>query len=159
MTLMAKPNKDVAGGLLIVALGVVVVVHSLQAFVIGSLSQMGPGFFPLSLGVILMLSGAAIAIKGHLSAEPKREDGPTKHKPEWKAWLLICLGMASFAMLGKYFGLVPATFSVVFISAFADRKNTWKSALGLACSMVVISVVVFWWALQIQLPLFKLGGV
>jgi len=45
----------------------------------------------------------------------------------------------------------------VFISALGDRDNTWKKALLLSLAIVVVAVVVFWWALQIQLPLFRWG--
>jgi hypothetical protein len=157
MTLVRDLHKDVVGGVLIAGFGVAVAAHSLSAFSIGTLSQMGPGFFPLTLGVVLILSGVAIAVKGHLSA-PRTTKEATRHPPEWRAWFLICLGIASFVVLAKYAGMVPATFSIVFISAFADRKNNWRQALFLALAMALVSVVVFWWALQIQLPLFKWGS-
>ena len=43
------------------------------------------------------------------------------------------------------------------ISALGDRKNTVKQAFVLSIGMSVIAVVVFWWALQLQLPLFRWG--
>lgn len=157
MILVRNPHKDVVGGILIAGFGVTVAAHSLSAFAIGTLSQMGPGFFPLTLGVILVLSGLAIAIKGHLSG-PRASKEAARHPPEWRAWFLICLGVASFVVLAKYAGMVPATFSIVFISALADRKNNWRHAFILALAMALVSVVVFWLALQIQLPLFKWGA-
>ncbi|MFP3711527.1 tripartite tricarboxylate transporter TctB family protein, partial [Paraburkholderia sp. SIMBA_009] len=48
-------------------------------------------------------------------------------------------------------------FAIVFISALGDRKNTVKQAFVLSLGMSVIAVVVFWWALQLQLPLFRWG--
>jgi hypothetical protein len=155
VTAVRNPHKDVLGGTLVAGFGVAVAVHSLSAFAIGTLSQMGPGFFPLALGVILILSGLAVAIKG-LSA-PKASRGAARHPAEWRAWFLICLGIASFVALAKYAGMVPATFSIVFISALGDRKNNWRNAAILALAMAFVSVVVFWWALQIQLPLFRWG--
>ena len=50
-----------------------------------------------------------------------------------------------------------ATFAIVFISTLGDRKNTVKQAFVLSIGMSVIAVVVFWWALQLQLPLFRWG--
>jgi hypothetical protein len=118
---------------------------------IGSLSRMGPGFFPVSLGVIMALAGVAIAVKGWL-------DSPTAdvehRRPEWRAWFLIAASIVAFVAIAEHFGLVPAAFAIVFISAFADRDNRWLQALILAIAITVIAVVVFWWALQIQLPLF-----
>jgi hypothetical protein len=156
MTGLRTPHKDVMGGVLISAVGVAVAIHSLT-FQIGTLSRMGPGYFPLALGVILTLSGLAILVKGFL-AVPRPSRTQPEQPFEWKACLLICLGIATFVILAKYAGMVVATFAIVFISALADRQNSWRAAAILALAMVVVSVVVFWWALQIQLPLFKWGG-
>ena len=60
-------------------------------------------------------------------------------------------------MVGEYCGLLAATFAVVFISALADRENTWRSALLLAGVMIAVCIVVFWWALQVQFPLVTFG--
>ncbi len=52
---------------------------------------------------------------------------------------------------------MPATFAIVFISALGDRQNTIKSALDAGARDRRGCVVVFWWALQMQLPLFGWG--
>lgn len=147
-------SKDMIGGILIGLMGGAITTHS-TTLRIGSLSQMGPGFFPFSLGIVLMLVGAAIAIK---SIAAGVSIGGERRTFEWKAWLLICISIVSFIVLAKYVGLIAATFSIVFISAFADRENSWRSALGLAVVMVILSVLVFWWALKIPMPLFKFWG-
>lgn len=146
-------HKDVWGGAMMSVLGIVVAVQG-ATYSIGTLSRMGPGYFPVALGVILFLSGVAIGIKGYLTTPESHEKPPP---PEWKAWFLISLSVIAFVVLAEYLGLVPATFAVVFISALGDRDNTWKKALLLSLAIVVVAVVVFWWALQIQLPLFRWG--
>lgn len=158
MTSSRRMHKDVVGGILMSLLGAAVTAHS-TTFSIGSLSRMGPGFFPLSLGVILIAIGILIAVKGHIhnKHEHVAESKEEKHPFEWKAWLLICLSMIAFVFLAKFVGLIAATFAIVFISALGDRQNTWRGAALLALAMVVVSVVVFWWALQLQLPLFTWG--
>ncbi|SPB14810.1 hypothetical protein NOV72_02041 [Caballeronia novacaledonica] len=147
-------NRDVVGGVLMFGIGIAVAIHSMSLH-LGSLSQMGPGYFPFALGAILTVVGLAIAVQGRLS--PPAEEEKEQHGAEWKAWFLICLGVMAFVVLARYLGLVVATFAVVFISALGDRKNTWRSAALLAIALVGVAIVVFWWALQIQLPLFKWG--
>ena len=151
-------HKDLIGGLLLIAVGTGVFTHSIT-YQIGTLNQMGPGFFPFFLGLILALVGCGIAVQGYLSvrADRGKRAGKVPLRPEWKAWILICVGMLSFVVLAKYLGLATATFGVVFISALGDRGNNLKSAFLLALAMVGVAVIVFWWALQIQLPLFKWG--
>ncbi|MBW9105034.1 tripartite tricarboxylate transporter TctB family protein [Paraburkholderia phenoliruptrix] len=155
-------HKDLIGGGLLIVVGIAVLAHSVT-YHIGTLVQMGPGFFPFFLGLILGLVGCGIAVQGYLSvrgaAQPDSLTAKKKLQPEWKAWILICMGMVAFVVLTKYLGLVAGTFAVVFISALGDRGNNIKSAVLLAAAMVAVAVVVFWWALQIQLPLFKWGAV
>jgi hypothetical protein len=115
---------------------------------------MGPGFFPVALGVILALAGLVIIITARLSVhEGEDKDLP----PEWRGWFCICASIVAFVVLGKYGGLLPASFAIVFISALGDRDNTIFSAALLAAAICVVCVVIFWWALQVQFPLFTWG--
>jgi hypothetical protein len=145
--------KDYAGGTLMLLLGIGAMVQG-RTYTIGSLSRMGPGFFPVALGAILALIGLAILISARLS-KPPADVKPLP--PEWRGWGCIIFSIVAFAVLGKYGGLVPATFAIVFISALGERKNSVRSALILALAMVVVCVVVFWWGLQLQFPLFAWG--
>ncbi|MDB5774256.1 MAG: putative tripartite tricarboxylate transporter(TTT) family, TctB subunit [Herbaspirillum sp.] len=148
-----KYNKDYYGGGLMMLLGLGSVLQG-RDYQIGTLQRMGSGFFPVALGVLLMLIGAAIA----LSAKSAVPEGDQKQlAPEWRGWICITLSIVAFVTLGKYGGLLPATFAVVFISALGDRQNTIKSALILSSAMVLVCIVVFWWALQLQFPLFQWG--
>jgi hypothetical protein len=158
--LLGGYKKDYYGGALMVLIGVGAVVKGLQ-YRVGSLTQMGSGFFPISLGIILACVGLLIA--GTAKRPPMRatvhegvahEEGA---KPEWRGWLCILASVAAFAILGRWGGLLPATFAITFISAMGDRDNTWLSALILSATITAICVVVFWWALQVQFPLFTWG--
>jgi hypothetical protein len=150
-------EKDFLGGTLVFATGIGVTIHSIS-FEIGTLSQMGPGFFPTVLGLILTSCGVAIVAKSRSPKSNSRGEIQVEPAAEWRAWALIIIGIASFIALAKIAGLIVATFSIVFISALGDRDNSWKSAALLALLMVAVSVIVFWWALQIQLPLFAWGN-
>ena len=151
--LINKSNRDYYGGALMFLIGLGAILQG-RTYSMGTLSRMGPGFFPVSLGVILALAGAAIALSARFA---EREAEEKALPPEWRGWFCISLSIVAFVVLGKYGGLVAATFAIVFISALGDRQNTIKSALVLAVAIVVICLVVFWWALQMQFPLFGWG--
>ncbi len=121
---------------------------------VGTLSRMGPGYFPIVLGTILALVGVAIFVMAGVGERPAAKE---KRPPEWRAWFCIGFSVVAFMVIGLYGGLVPATVAIVFISALADRKNTLKDAILLSAAMTVIAVVVFWWALQVPFPLFRWG--
>ncbi|WP_321963689.1 tripartite tricarboxylate transporter TctB family protein [Paraburkholderia sp. J7] len=147
--------REYYGGALMMLIGLGAVVQG-TSYQIGSLTAMGSGFFPVALGVILVLLGVWIAGTAHrVSAE---EEAKERRSPlEWRGWVCILGSVVAFVVLGKYGGLLPATFAVVFISALGDRQNSWISALLLAVAMTCVCVVVFWWALQVQFPLFTWG--
>ncbi len=152
---ISKYNKDHGGGALMFVLGLGAMFQGMS-YKVGSLSRMGPGFFPMALGILLALMGAAIFFTAHKNeddAKIKEEPLP----PEWRAWFLIVLSLVAFIVFGIYGGLLPATFAVVFISAMADRENTVKQAVLLSLALSVVCVVVFWWALDMQFPLFRWG--
>jgi hypothetical protein len=151
--LINKSNRDYYGGALMFLIGLGAILQG-RTYSMGTLSRMGPGFFPVSLGVILALAGAAIALSARFA---EREAEEKALPPEWRGWFCISLSIVAFVVLGKYGGLVAATFAIVFISALGDRQNTVKSALVLAVAIVAICLIVFWWALQMQFPLFGWG--
>jgi putative Ca2+/H+ antiporter (TMEM165/GDT1 family) len=157
---LKKYKKDYYGGALMILIGLGAIYGGLN-YQIGSLSHMGPGFFPASVGTLLAFTGLLIAIGAR---SPDKEDEgtavPSMHPsgmPDMRGSICILLGILAFIILGQYGGLLVATFAITFISALGDRTNTVKQALVLSVGMVVIAVVVFWWALQLQLPLFQWG--
>jgi hypothetical protein len=152
-TFITKYNKDYYGGALMLLIGLGAIFQG-SSYPIGTLSRMGPGFFPVSLGVILAFIGVAIAASAKSSVP---EGDVADLPPEWRGWICIIVSIIAFVVLGKYGGLVPATFAVVFISALGDRQNTVMSAFVLAIAMVAVCVTVFWWALQLPFSLFQWG--
>ncbi|OZI37734.1 tripartite tricarboxylate transporter TctB [Bordetella genomosp. 10] len=125
---------------------------------IGSLSHMGPGFFPAAVGGLLVLTGILIAISARSGAPAEQVPGGHAHgMPDVRGGICILLSIVAFIIIGEYGGLLPATFAITFIASLGDRKNTILQAVLLSLAMVVIAIVVFWWALQLQLPLFRWG--
>ena len=153
MTMRGANRKDVLGGGLMLLLGLGAAFQA-SHYELGSLRHMGPGYFPLALGIILAGTGALIMLAGLRTAPAAVTARP---RPEWRGWLCICAGVAAFAVVGLYGGLLPATFVSVFIAALGDRKNTPAGAAMLAAAMTVVCLVVFWWLLRIELPLFRWG--
>lgn len=150
---LSRYNKDYYGGGLMCMVGIGAIYRGLD-YQVGTLTAMGPGYFPVAIGSVLALMGLIIVL-GARGATPSAT-GP-RHRPEWRGWSCILLANIAFVLLGHYGGLVPATFAVVFIAALGDRQNTWKSALVLALAMVAVCIIVFAWGLRLQFPLFRWG--
>ena len=156
---MNKLTKDHVGGALLVVTGVAVVAAGI-GYGLGSLRQMGSGFFPAVLGVLMALIGAALLLaarRAPADAVPD-EAAETAHLAgplvQWRGWLCIVAGVLSFVALGEHGGLVPASFVSVFVAALGDRRNSVRDAAALAALMTLLGVVVFHYGLHLLLPLF-----
>ena len=146
-------GRDLLGGLILVLLGTGTVALG-GNYGIGALSHMGAGFFPVALGSILVLCGVAIAVAGSLRPSTGRAD---RIQPEWRGWACIIGALLAFAFIGRYGGLVPATFAITFIAALGDRENSIRGAVLLALAMVAVCLVVFVWGLGVRFSLFTWG--
>jgi len=121
-------------------------------YAIGSLRQMGPGYFPIVLGVLLVLLGILIA--GTASTGTDGEEHALPHN-EWRGWFCIIAGPACFILLGKLGGMLPAIFACVFVSALGDRKTTLRGAIILATCVTIFGVGLFSYLLKIPMPIIR----
>ena len=151
---LVKKRDFYAGGLMIL-LGAAVTLDS-TTYTLGTLTHMGPGMFPLMLGITLTIVG--VLILGAAIATPLSDDeGILPEKPEWFAWGCILAGPIAFIILGEFFGLVLATFACVFIPALGDRTATLKGSAILAAGVTFFGVLLFSYVLKIPFPMFRLG--
>jgi hypothetical protein len=127
-------------------------VYAGMAYQLGTLTNMGAGFFPVAVRSLLAFVGVLIAIRAKdLPSETPDPAGSHTRLPDLRGTVCIIAGTVAFVVFGKYGGLLPATFAVVFISALGDRSNTLLRAVVLSVIMCVIALVVFSWALKLQL--------
>ena len=157
---MNKLTKDRLGGALLVAAGAAAVVAG-AGYGMGSLREMGSGFYPVALGVLLALIGVVLFATAsrdpdaHLAAAPAETAHLAGPVVQWRGWLCILGGVLSFVVLGQHGGLVPASFVSVFVAALGDRDNSVRDAALLAALMTLLGVIVFHYGLHLLLPLFQ----
>jgi len=150
-------RRDLYGGGLIMLIGAGAVLEG-RRYDLGTLQQMGPGFFPVALGVILLFIGAMIAIVG-TAAHAHDEQHVRIERPDWRGWGCIIVGVLSFMLLAEFVGLIPAIFACVLLSAAGDRTITLYQALVLSSIITVLGVTLFAFILQVRLPLLKVLGI
>lgn len=138
---------------LMMLIGIGTTIGSLD-YGLGTLARMQPGYFPLLLGVLLMLISALIIATPSTPEDESSEPASATH---YRPWIFVAVGVVAFMVLGKFGGLVPATFTLIFLSAMGDRSNTVKAAFALAVGMTAMAVGVFHYAMQMQFPLFTWG--
>jgi Tripartite tricarboxylate transporter TctB family len=139
-------NKDVWGGLMLIAIGAATVFIA-RDYPFGTALRMGPGYFPVILGALLILFGLAILAGGLRRGE--------QIEGSWslRALIILPLSLILFGVLMQYAGFVPAMLVLIVGSATASSEFRLVEVLLFALGLTVLSVVVFVWALGLPYPL------
>ena len=152
-------KRDYYGGALMILLGLITA-HQGTNYPIGTLNQMGPGYFPIALGIILVFLGILIAATASTGTDSEEAGLP---HAEWRGWACILGGPALFILLGRasgyvpVTGMLPATFACVFVAALGDRETTLKGAVILATGVTIFGVVLFHYLLKLPMPVLTWG--
>jgi hypothetical protein len=141
----SKDTRDIIGGFALVALGLFAALYA-QRYEIGELQEMGPGYFPVALGILLAILGLFIAIPAFF-----REG--TSIEIEWKSLLWVLLSIAIFAIALTTAGLIIATILSV-LAATVPSKSSWKTRVILALCVAAITYSVFLFGLGMVLPVW-----
>ncbi len=171
------PRPDLLAGGTFMAVGLAFAVAS-SRYELGSPLQMGPGYYPLVLGVLLVALGAGVAVEGLFRRRGSRHapvrdtapapaprddaggDAPGGHDADsdergpvpWTSMALVVAAIVVFALGVRELGLVPALLISTFLAALAGRRRA-VSAAGVAVGLTVLCVLIFVVALQLRLPL------
>jgi hypothetical protein len=122
----------------------------MEGYPVGSAAEMGPGYFPLILGIILIVMGLVVAVKGC-----KRYD-PINWTGDFRPLVLLPVVVVAFGFLIDKIGLIIPLVLVVLGSSFSFRKVRRLETLILTVGIVVMVVAIFVWGLTMPLPLLKL---
>jgi hypothetical protein len=147
-------KRDLWAGALMIAFGVVAIGEG-QRLSLGTLTEMGSGYLPFALGILLAFLGVVMAAGAILSRAAEDDGHEAIARPDWRGCVAIVAGVAAFIGLGEYLGLAPATFACVFISAMGDRTSTLRGACVLALIMTAIAAGLFVYLLQVQFPIVR----
>jgi len=144
---MVKRNYgDIIGGALISAFGLFVAIYSTR-YGMGTLQQMGPGYFPRALGYLLIFLGVMVAVPGFYR---------TGAMPRFQLRSFVCIiaSLIFFALTLRTLGLVVATSGTVIIASYASSQLTLLARGLLSVAVTAITYVVFISGLQMILPIW-----
>lgn len=156
---MVKNQKDFYAGLMFGVVGAAFA-WGATSYTIGNAARMGPGYFPLVLGIILALLGAAIVIESLMLA--RESDGGKIGAWAWRPLLyIIGANLAFGVLLGGLprfgipaMGLIAAIFALTLIAAKAGEEYKFKEVIILAAILAVGSYLVFIKLLNLQMPVW-----
>jgi hypothetical protein len=146
-------GKDLLAGGLIVVLGLAISAGA-ATYQFGTLTEMGPGFMPMCIGMAMVLIGIAIALSPrHVDQMPGEQVPPL----DIRGGLCIVAGVIAFILLGTRLGFVPAIFCSALIAAFGDRQATVRGSLLLAMGLAVFGYILFSLVLGLPFPAFEVS--
>lgn len=153
-----KSQKDFFSGLMFMAVGVAFA-WGATSYKIGDAARMGPGYFPLLLGVLMAILGGVITFK---SLVVETEDGDKIGNWAWKPVVFIIAGNLAFGiLLGGLpsiklpaMGLIAGIYALTLIAANAGDEFDLKEVLVLATVLSVICYFTFIKLLNLQFPVW-----
>jgi|SRR5690554_281636 len=135
---------DLVGGGYLFALGLFSVFYSYIKYDVGSLGFMGPGYFPIVLGVVVSILGVII----FFSAIYREGDTlSVKVAPTF----FVILGIVVFGLILDFLGLVVAAFFSAYTSSLADKSLKGKHRLILSLVVSFLAYLIFAFGLGMQL--------
>ncbi len=160
----APPSRwsrdDLLSGAIFVAFGAGFAGIS-ATYELGALNRMGPGYFPMALGIILAAFGFAIIITSVLVSLRGKPVAVAEDRGgiPWMRGALVLGAIMLFGFLVAPVGLVPALLVATFLSALAGHGTSVKGAAVISVGLTLMCVVIFVLILQLKLPLFVgMGG-
>lgn len=153
-----KSQKDLFSGLMFMGIGVAFSVGAMS-YNVGDAARMGPGYFPLMLGILMTVIGAVITFKALVV---ETEGGGKVGKWAWKPLFFIIFANVVFGILLAglpsiklpAFGMIVAIYALTFIASMAETGWKFKNTLILATVLAVGSYLAFVVALKLQFPVW-----
>jgi len=142
-----RAPKDFWAGLAFVAIGAAFVLLS-QQYRLGDMHRMGPGMFPMLVGVLLAGLAAVITLRAFAF------DGEAVPRFQARPIGISLLAIVLFGAALQWLGLVAAVAVLVLVGAWASREVRPLENIALAGGMVLFSVAIFVWLLGLPLPLW-----
>ncbi|MEY4755327.1 MAG: hypothetical protein RJA34_225 [Pseudomonadota bacterium] len=153
-----KSQKDFYSGLMFLAVGVAFA-WGASSYSIGTGARMGPGYFPLILGILLAILGVVIAFKALTVDTP---DGQKIGALAWKPLVYVIGANLLFGvMLGGLpsvgipaMGMIAGIYALTLVASLAGSEFKLREVLILATILSIGSYLAFVVLLKLQFPVW-----
>lgn len=151
-------QKDFVSGLMFTTVGGAFAWGATN-YTVGDAARMGPGYFPLMLGILLVLLGVLV------TANAFKGNQPGGDRIGAIAWRPLCFVIAANVAFGALLvglpsigfpamGLIVATYALVIIASMAQKGFRLKATLILATLLAAGSYGAFVKLLNLQFPVW-----
>jgi len=155
-----RDRKDVAAGLLFAAIGLATVIVASE-YPLGTMRSIGPGYFPIMIGVLLILLGAGVACQGMSfrgAVNPAGEDTAARAEDDdgiaVRPLIMITLAVVTFGITVRPLGLAVATVALVTLASLAGREFRLLNIVLLSVGLIALSWITFIYLLGLPMTLW-----
>lgn len=113
---------------------------------LGTTTQMGAGYFPFWLGILLIVLGVGVAMGG------VRTNGPVLERFYWRPLLTVLVSVCTFGVLLKVLGMLVAGVVLVIGASFGSHEFKWREVVMLAIGLAIFCALVFVTGLKLPIP-------
>jgi hypothetical protein len=153
-----KSQKDFFSGLMFTVVGAAFALGA-TTYTVGNGARMGPGYFPLMLGILLAILGSVILFE---SLVVETADGEKIGKWAFRPLVFIILANLLFGvMIGGLpslkvpaMGMIAGIYALTIIASMADGHFKLKEVLILATILSIGSYLAFVVLLKLQFPVW-----
>jgi hypothetical protein len=153
-----KSQQDFFAGVMFLAVGIAFA-WGATTYHIGEGARMGPGYFPLLLGIVLAGLGGFIIFE---SLVVETEDGEPVGKWAWKplsfvlgANLLFGILLGGLPSIGlPAMGMIVGIFGLTFVASLAGDEFKVKEVIILSIILAIGSYLAFIMLLKLQFPVW-----
>ncbi|MBL8370402.1 MAG: tripartite tricarboxylate transporter TctB family protein [Burkholderiaceae bacterium] len=156
--MLIKSEKDFFSGLMFTIVGGAFAFGA-TTYNIGTGARMGPGYFPLLLGIVLAILGMIITAQALISGRPGGD------KIGAFAWRPLCFIIGANLLFGVLLGglpsigvpamgLIVAIYGLTLVASLAGERFNFKEVLIVATVLALMSYGAFIMLLKLQFPVW-----
>ena len=142
-----RSPKDFWSGLVFIAIAVAFMALAAR-YRLGTAEKMGPGFFPIMIGIVQAGLGAILLGRSFVL------DGPPLERMRLSPLAITVVAVVLFGIALDWLGLAAAIAALVIVGAYADRSSRLVESIALAVALVFFSVAMFVWVLGLPLQVW-----
>lgn len=147
---MACDKGNLAAGVVLAAFGAYVISVAVKLPYVSEVGP-GPGFFPLWLGIGLVLFGAVLMFAAFTSSAKENKSESQSWRMTMRSlagWVAVMLAIALLGTIGFLLSFIILT---VFLIVALDRRPVLL-ALGIGFGLAMVFYLIFVIALDVSLP-------
>jgi hypothetical protein len=144
---LIRNPRDFWAGVISTGTGVVAMVYG-SRYPLGSAGEMGPGYFPRVLAIVMIGLGLILIARGI------RTQGPRVDGWKWRPIVIVIGSIVLFGAIVQSLGLALSTVILIFGSSLASHEFRFRAALLAGIALAALAVGVFVIGLKLQLPIW-----